>query len=78
MIEIAASKVMQAELFIVVGTSLAVYPAAGLVNYASPYIPKYIVDPSVPDLFSYEGWEHIKATAAEGLPKLTYEILREH
>ncbi|MBO6523559.1 MAG: NAD-dependent deacylase [Balneolaceae bacterium] len=75
MIEKAALEVMEAEILLVVGTSLAVYPAAGLVNYAKQGIPKYIVDPSNPELFSYEGWTHIKKTATKGLPEIV-EILK--
>lgn len=75
MIEKAALEVMEADILLVVGTSLAVYPAAGLVNYAKQSIPKYIVDPSDPELFSYEGWEHIRKTATKGVPELV-EILK--
>jgi len=46
MIEPAARLCMQADYFIVVGTSLNVYPAAGLVNYAPSGIPIYVVDPN--------------------------------
>ena len=46
MIEPAARLCMQADYFIVVGTSLNVYPAAGLINYAPSGIPIYVVDPN--------------------------------
>lgn len=45
MIERAAAIVMQADVVIVVGTSMQVYPAAGLVGYAPPYAEVYYVDP---------------------------------
>lgn len=70
MIEKATLEVMEADILLVIGTSLAVYPAAGLVNYAPEGIPKYIVDPSDPELFSYEGWTHIRKTATEGVPEI--------
>ncbi len=76
MIEKAAIEVMEADVLLVVGTSLAVYPAAGLVNYAKEGIPKYIVDPSNPELFSYKGWTHIRKTATEGVPEIV-EILKK-
>jgi NAD-dependent deacetylase len=40
--------VRQADIFVVVGTSLVVYPAAGLVNYAPWHIPKFIIDKKIP------------------------------
>lgn len=38
--------VKQADVFVVIGTSLVVYPAAGLVNYAKRGIPKFLIDPN--------------------------------
>jgi NAD-dependent deacetylase len=75
MIEAAAQKVAEAEIFIVVGTSLVVYPAAGLVDYTKPGISKYIVDPSTPELYSFNNWIHIKEKAVKGMPSLTKKIL---
>ena len=48
LMESAATLVNQADIFMVVGTSLAVYPAASLIDYALPGIDKYIVDPNLP------------------------------
>src|SRR5215510_10022526 len=48
MIEEAVPVVRNADVFVVVGTSLVVYPAAGLVNYAPWNIPKYIIDKRIP------------------------------
>ena len=45
MLEPAAELAMQADIFLIVGTSLQVYPAAGLMRYARPDIPFYYVDP---------------------------------
>ena len=47
-IEEAIPVVRAADIFVVVGTSLVVYPAAGLVNYAKWDIPKYIIDKRIP------------------------------
>jgi NAD-dependent deacetylase len=74
MIETAAMVVSEADIFVVIGTSLAVYPAAGLVNYTPPGIRKFIIDPSVPELYTYDGWTHIKKKAAEGMPELAETI----
>lgn len=76
MIEKAAEAVMNADIFIVVGTSLAVYPAAGLVNYAKDGIPKYLVDPSETEMRMTSEWEHIRETAAIGLPSLAKKITK--
>lgn len=75
MIEAAAQKVAEAEIFIVVGTSLVVYPAAGLVDFTKPGISKYIVDPSIPELYSFNNWIHIKEKAVKGVPSLTKKLL---
>ena len=43
--------VEKADIFVVIGTSLAVYPAAGLVNYAKPVAPVFVIDPNRPDTY---------------------------
>ncbi len=48
MIEHAASIASGAEIFVVIGTSLVVYPAAGLIHYAPQNIPKFIIDKNIP------------------------------
>lgn len=73
-----ASKVVpQADILIVIGTSLVVYPAAGLVDLVDQDIPKYIIDPATPELRTFTGWEHIKEPAAKGAPKLVQELLEQ-
>lgn len=74
MIEKAAEAVTEADIFIVVGTSLAVYPAAGLVNYSPDDIPKFLVDPSETEMRITSDWEHIRETAAIGLPSLAKKL----
>lgn len=69
--EIAAS----ADVMIVVGTSLAVYPAAMLVRYARAGVPVYVVDPGEPDTSMIRNpLTHIKARAAEGMPQLVESL----
>lgn len=48
MIEQAAEITEQADIFVVIGTSLVVYPAAGLVHYTNPATPKFIIDKTIP------------------------------
>lgn len=74
MIEVASDEISEADILIVIGTSLAVYPAAGLIHTARPNIPKYIIDPNMPALHNFEGWEHIKEPATTGVPKLIRKL----
>lgn len=74
MIEKAVEVVVDADIIIVVGTSLAVYPAANLVNYTPNGIPKYLVDPSETEMRITSDWEHIRKKAAIGLPSLAEKL----
>lgn len=65
----------KADIFIVVGTSMAVYPAAGIIDYAPPGIPKYLVDPGDVKISSIENLKVIKEKASTGLPGLARELL---
>ena len=65
-----------ADLFIVVGTSLAVYPAAGLINFVRPEIPKYIIDPNIPDIGSYLNLHLIHKTGSEGLREVKHLLFQ--
>jgi NAD-dependent deacetylase len=76
MIEKAASIMRTAEIFAVIGTSLVVYPAAGLVNYAPYQIPKFIVDKSIPYTQSLYNLTEIEKPATEGVKELQ-RILKE-
>jgi NAD-dependent deacetylase len=67
MIEKALELVKQAEIFMVVGTSLVVYPAAGLVDYAPQSIPKLIVDKKIPYTSSLHNLNTIEMPATEGM-----------
>ena len=70
MIEPAASLTENAEIFVVVGTSLAVYPAAGLVNYAPRFAPKFIVDKNIPYISALQNIIAIEKPATEGIEDL--------
>ena len=71
MIEVAARIVRQADIFVVIGTSLQVYPAAGLVNYAPYKIPKYIIDKKIPSADSIYNPIMIEKPAVEGVKELS-------
>ena len=50
MMDMAVEETMTADIFIIVGTSLQVYPAAGLLDYVADEIPKYVIDPNMPSV----------------------------
>ena len=74
MIETAARLCSSAEVFILVGTSLAVYPAAGLINYVPNNVTKYIIDPNIPQFANHNIIE-LPYKATTGVPKLVEELL---
>jgi len=69
-IEEAIPVVRQADIFVVVGTSLVVYPAAGLVNYAQWNVPKYIIDKRIPYTSEVTNVTTIEKPATEGVKDL--------
>lgn len=73
MIEPAAEAVSKADIFVIVGTSLNVYPAAGLVHYANPSAQIYLIDPA-PNVPSNMGIHVIAKRATEGMADL-YDLL---
>lgn len=75
MIEKAAEVVRTADIFAVVGTSLVVYPAAGLVNYAPWPIPKFIIDKEIPYTQSLYNLTAIQKGATEGVKELKRILL---
>ena len=79
MFDPACRIVQDADVLIVVGTSLAVYPAAMLVRYAKSCVPIYVVDPGNPDtsIIRNNPLTHIKARAAEGMPELAERLKAE-
>jgi NAD-dependent deacetylase len=70
LIEEAVPHVRNADLFVVIGTSLVVYPAAGLVNYARQHIPKFIVDKRIPYASGLYEVVAIEKPASEGIAEL--------
>lgn len=77
MMEEAIGIVRKADLFLIVGTSLVVYPAAGLVNYTPRNIPKFIVDKSIPYSNSLGEITLIEKRATEGIAEVT-ELLNQY
>ncbi len=71
MIELAIPVVHTADIFVVIGTSLVVYPAAGLLHYVDPATPKFIVDKRIPSTSHMENLFLIEKPATEGIEELT-------
>jgi NAD-dependent deacetylase len=78
LIEQAVDLVRMADLFVVAGTSLVVYPAAGLVHYAGSSIPKFIIDKQIPYTSSLAHVTTIEKPATEGLAQLKQILLEKH
>ncbi len=64
----AAKKIVaQADIFVVIGTSLNVYPAAGLLQYVPASAPGFLIDPGEIDSYEALNYHHIKTKAVEGI-----------
>ncbi len=77
MIEVAVEKCMQADIFIIIGTSLVVYPAAGLVRYVPRHAPIYLIDPGDVRVAETERFEHLKMGASAGMKILYDRLVKE-
>ena len=64
----------KADLFIVIGTSLNVYPAAGILNYVPPKAPKWLIDPGDFSLDYVSNLKHIKKIASDGMREFYHEL----
>lgn len=73
----ATEIIEQADILLVVGTSLQVYPAAGLMFYAKPSCRKFLVDPNTNGDNYYSDVKLIKDTAGNAVPKLVEQLLHE-
>ena len=73
---VAVDIVSKADIFVVIGTSLKVYPAAGFISYAHHEVPKFVIDPGEMDQCTNLGFTHFKTTATEGM-KMLLEAFKE-
>ena len=74
MMDVAVSIARTADIFVVVGTSLNVYPAAGLLDFVGSEIPKYIIDPNMPYVSPRPNLHLIEKGGSEGLHELRQKI----
>lgn len=75
MIEPAIKEVNEADILVVIGTSLNVYPAAGLLSYANAHCKIYLIDPKDVNYDASLGVTHIKKGASEGMKELIEKYL---
>lgn len=75
--EPAIKEASASDIFIVVGTSLLVYPAAGLLDYVSRRIPRFIIDPKMPTIAPEDKLFLIEEKATIGMRKVFDTILSE-
>ena len=67
MMEPAIELVEQAEILVIIGTSMVVYPAAGLLYYAPKHIPVYVINPEIPEMEKNKNIQFIQKNASEGV-----------
>ncbi len=77
MIEPAAEISSEADIYLVVGTSLNVYPAAGLIHYTKKGIPMYLIDPLADGVEGIQNLSVIREKAGEALPGLAKKLMAD-
>lgn len=73
-ITVAAEYAQQADIFIIIGTSLAVYPAAGLIHYVRPDVPVFLIDPN--PVSAGSNVKQIQKGASAGMKELFEELMK--
>lgn len=75
-LERAAEIVSECDIFIVVGTSLVVYPAASLVNYVPPQAKKFVVN-SDSSSINLPGFHFLHQAATTGIPEIIQQLINQ-
>jgi NAD-dependent deacetylase len=75
MMDVAAHHAAHADIFLVVGTSMVVYPAAGLIHYVPVESPKFVVDPKIPEVGSIPYVTMIADKASTGMDTVRKQLL---
>lgn len=78
MMEVAAEEAMKADILLVVGTSLVVYPAASLVDYISDDVPIMVVDPRLPYIRPRANLHLFEEKASSGMEKVKKLLLQAY
>ena len=74
----AVKSVQSADIFVVIGTSLLVYPAAGLIDCVQRNVPIYLIDPKKPDQQIHNHYTFIMEGAGTGVARLTKILIKEY
>jgi NAD-dependent deacetylase len=76
LMETAAAIASKADIFLVVGTSMVVYPAASLIHYVSYDTPKFVVDPKLPEVGNVPMLQMIADKASTGMERVKKELMK--
>ena len=71
----ASRLVRRADILVIIGTSLAVYPAAGLIDFAGETVPKFIVDKNIPVTRGIRNLHNIQMPATKGVAELKKRLM---
>ncbi|MCX7696665.1 MAG: NAD-dependent deacylase [Bacteroidales bacterium] len=75
----AVELVNEADIFLIIGTSLVVYPAASLIYYCRPNIPVFLIDPKAHEMqVSRPGIRYISEPASTGVPMIVQELIEKY
>jgi NAD-dependent deacetylase len=74
LMEVAAMHAARADVFVVVGTSMVVYPAAGLIHYVPHDVLKFVVDPKLPDMAHVPFLTMIEEKASVGMERVRQKL----
>lgn len=77
LMEIAAKVVEEADYLLIIGTSMQVYPAAGLINYASGNCHIFLIDPKAENPYQFSNIKIIKENAGKAVPRLVQELMEQ-
>jgi NAD-dependent deacetylase len=76
LITLGAEITAQADAFLVIGTSMVVYPAAGLIDEVRAEAPKYVIDKNIPSLPSrYPNLKKVEKPGTQGVPEVVNELI---
>lgn len=78
MMDNAVRETLTADIFLVIGTSMVVYPAASLIDYVRSDVPKFIVDPNMPNIYPRKNLFLIEEKASTGMKKVKEELLNKY
>lgn len=76
MMDVASRHAAQADVFLVVGTSMVVYPAAGLIHYVPVEVPKFVVDPKIPEVGAIPYLTMVAEKASTGMESIKSTLLQ--